>query len=133
MASIGWNWHAVGKRKTAIARVWMRPGSGMILINGRKAPEYLRRAALEMIVNQPLELTESEGRYDIVCNCQGGGLAGQALAIKHGISRALLEVDTDKYRPILKKAGFLTRDARIKERKKYGLRAARRRYQFSKR
>ncbi len=133
MATMAWNWHAVGKRKSAVARVWMKPGEGRIIVNGRKVDEYLARPVLNMVVHQPLELTETTGQYDIFCNCQGGGLSGQADAIKHGISRALLLVDSDKYRPILKKAGFLTRDSRIKERKKYGLRGARRRFQFSKR
>lgn len=129
----GWNWHAVGKRKTAVARVWMKPGSGKITINGHPEDDYLKRASLSMIVGQPLELTETVGQFDIMCNCNGGGTSGQADAVKHGISRALLKVDSDKFRPILKKAGFLTRDSRIKERKKYGLRGARRRFQFSKR
>jgi len=133
MSAIGWNWQAVGKRKTAIARVLMKPGTGQLLINGRKGDEYLSRPVLMMIVNQPLELTETVGQFDIHCTCRGGGLSGQADAIKHGISRALLEVSTEKYRGMLKRAGFLTRDARKKERKKYGLVAARRRYQFSKR
>jgi small subunit ribosomal protein S9 len=133
MNALGWNWHAIGKRKSAIARVWVKPGTGTITVNGRQLPDYLMRATLEMIVNQPLELTETVGKYDIMCNCKGGGLSGQAAAIKHGISRALLLVDTERYRPVLKKAGFLTRDSRIKERKKYGLRGARRAFQFSKR
>lgn len=133
MSALGWNWQAVGKRKAAVARVYMKPGTGNIIINGDPADAYLKRAVLMLIVNQPLELTETVGEYDISCNCKGGGLSGQADAVKHGISRALLAVDSDKYRPILKKAGFLTRDSRIKERKKYGLRGARRRFQFSKR
>ncbi len=133
MCALGWNWHAIGRRKTAVARVWMKPGSGNILINGRNIDEYLRRPVAKMIVNQPLELTATQGQFDINCVCRGGGISGQADAIKHGISRALLAVDSEKYRPLLKKAGFITRDARQKERKKYGLRGARRRFQFSKR
>lgn len=133
MKALGWNWHAIGKRKSAVARVWVKPGNGTISINGRTMDNYLTRATLRMVVNQPLELTETVGRYDIMCNCKGGGLSGQAAAIKHGISRALLLVDTEKFRPVLKRAGFLTRDSRTKERKKYGLRGARRAFQFSKR
>jgi len=133
MSAMGWSWQAVGRRKAATARVYMKPGDGKIVINGRPLDVYLKRKVLEMIVHQPLELTETVGKYDILCSCSGGGLSGQADAIKHGISRALLAVDTDKYRGMLKKAGFLTRDARVKERKKYGLRGARRRFQFSKR
>lgn len=133
MSAMGWNWQAVGRRKSATARVYMKPGEGNIIINGRPIDVYLKRKVLEMIVHQPLELTETTGKYDILCTCRGGGLSGQADAIKHGISRALLEVDSEKYRGTLKKAGFLTRDARVKERKKYGLRGARRRFQFSKR
>lgn len=133
MSQMVWKWHAVGRRKTAVARVWMRPGTGALLINGRQVDEYLKRPVLKMIVNQPLEITETVGQFDIACNCAGGGLSGQAYAIKHGISRALLEVSTEKYRAILKRGGFLTRDSRAKERKKYGLAAARRRFQFSKR
>jgi len=133
MTQSGWKWQAVGRRKTAVARVWMRPGTGIILINGRAVDDYLMRPVLKMIVNQPLEVTDNVGKFDISCNCTGGGLSGQAYAIKHGISRALLAVSTEKYRATLKKVGFLTRDARSKERKKYGLAAARRRFQFSKR
>lgn len=133
MSQMFWKWQAVGRRKTAVARVWMRPGTGSVLINGRQVDDYLKRPVLKMIVNQPLELTDTVGQFDIICKCAGGGLSGQAYAIKHGISRALLAVSTEKYRATLKRAGFLTRDARAKERKKYGLRAARRRYQFSKR
>ncbi len=126
-------WHGLGRRKSAVARVWLRPGSGKIIINGTVSEDYLKRPVLQMIVNQPLELTGTAGHFDIHCTCRGGGLSGQADAVKFGISRALLTVDEDKYRAMLKKAGFLTRDARIKERKKYGLRGARRSFQFSKR
>ena len=126
-------WHGLGKRKSAVARVWVRPGSGKITINGSESLSYLKRDVLQMIVNQPMELVGATGKFDIKCTCNGGGLTGQADAIKYGIAHALLEIDSDKYRPVLKKAGFLSRDARIKERKKYGLRAARRSFQFSKR
>ena len=125
--------HAVGRRKNAVARVYLtQGGEGAININGRKEDDYFGRAVLRMIMRQPFELTQTVGRFDTFVNCKGGGLTGQAEAIKHGISRALLLADPE-LRPVLKKAGFLTRDARIKERKKYGLAAARRRFQFSKR
>ena len=102
MSAMGWSWQAVGRRKAATARVYMKPGDGKIIINGRPLDVYLKRKVLEMIVHQPLELTETVGKYDILCSCSGGGLSGQADAIKHGISRALLAVDTDKYRGMLK-------------------------------
>jgi len=124
--------HSVGKRKTSIARVWMKPGNGNIRVNRRPLDEYFGRETLKMIVRQPLELTETTGSYDFIINVTGGGISGQAGAIKHGISKGLLAVDPSM-RPVLKKAGFLTRDSRIKERKKYGLRGARARYQYSKR
>ena len=124
--------HAIGKRKTSIARVWMKPGNGNILVNRRPLDEYFGRETLKMIVRQPLELTETSGNYDFVINVTGGGISGQAGAIKHGISKGLLAIDPSM-RPVLKKAGFLTRDSRVKERKKYGLRGARARYQYSKR
>ena len=123
---------AVGKRKTSIARVWMQPGNGNILVNKRRLEEYFGRETLRMVVRQPLELTGAVGRYDFQINVQGGGISGQAGAIKHGVSKALLVLDPS-LRAVLKKAGFLTRDSRIKERKKYGLRGARARYQYSKR
>lgn len=125
-------YYATGKRKTAIARVWLKPGSGQIAVNKRDVEDYFQRETLRMILKQPLVLTANEQRFDISANVTGGGIAGQADAIKHGISKALLDVNPD-YRAILKKAGFLTRDARIKERKKYGQRGARARFQFSKR
>ncbi len=125
-------YYATGKRKTAIARVWLKPGSGQIVVNKRDVEDFFERETLRMILKQPLVLTANEGRFDISANVRGGGIAGQADAIKHGISKALLEVSPD-YRAILKKEGFLTRDARIKERKKYGQRGARARFQFSKR
>lgn len=124
--------HAVGKRKCAIARVWMQPGSGNFIVNRRRLEEYFGRETLRMVVRQPLELTGTIGRFDFKVNVDGGGISGQAGAIKHGISKALLFADPS-LRPVLKKAGFITRDSRIKERKKYGLRGARARYQYSKR
>ena len=124
--------YATGKRKTSIARVWMKPGSGEITINQRSMDEFFGRATSKMVVRQPLELTENAGKFDISVNVCGGGASGQAGAIKHGITRALLEMNPE-LRAVLKKAGFITRDSRIKERKKYGKRGARRSFQFSKR
>ena len=124
--------YATGKRKRSIARVYMQPGKGVITVNNRSLEDYFGRKTLRMIVNEPLELTETNGRFDIAINVNGGGLSGQAYAIRHGISRAL-QGDNTVLRPVLKKAGLLTRDARKKERKKYGLAGARRAYQFSKR
>ena len=121
-----------GRRKQSVARVFMTPGTGVITVNGRTLEEYLPQATLRMEVNAPLVLTETKGQFDIKINVYGGGYAGQAGAMRHGISRALLEASAD-YRPALKKAGFLTRDSRMKERKKYVLKAARRAPQFSKR
>ena len=125
-------YYATGKRKSAIARVWMKLGDGKITINKRPIDEYLTTDVAKMIVTQPLELTNTVGRYDIMVNVRGGGYSGQVGAIKHGISRALLHVSPE-FREPLKKEGFLTRDSRIKERKKYGLRSARARFQYSKR
>lgn len=125
-------YYATGKRKSAIARVWMKLGDGKITINKRPIDEYLTTDVAKMIVTQPLELTNTAGRYDIMVNVKGGGYSGQVGAIKHGISRALLHVSPE-FREPLKKEGFLTRDSRIKERKKYGLRSARARFQYSKR
>jgi small subunit ribosomal protein S9 len=125
-------YYATGKRKSAIARVWMKLGDGKITINKRPIDEYLTTEVAKMIVTQPLELTNTVGRYDIMVNVKGGGYSGQVGAIKHGISRALLHVSPE-YREPLKKEGFLTRDPRKKERKKYGLRSARARFQYSKR
>ncbi|MCR5229425.1 MAG: 30S ribosomal protein S9 [Solobacterium sp.] len=121
-----------GRRKQSIARVFMTPGTGTITVNGKTLEEYLPQATLRMIVNSPLVLTETQGQFDIKISVLGGGYAGQAGAMRHGISRALTEASED-YRPVLKKAGFLTRDARAKERKKYGLKGARRAPQYSKR
>ncbi len=125
-------YQAVGRRKKAIARVRLIPGEGKIVINGRELDNYFGLETLKMTVRQPLALTALEGRYDVLVNVYGGGLAGQAGAIRHGISRALIKADPE-LRPAVKKAGFLTRDPRMKERKKYGLKAARRAPQFSKR
>jgi small subunit ribosomal protein S9 len=124
--------YATGKRKTSIARVWMKPGTGAIVINKRTLDEYFGRETSKMVVRQPLELTDNVGKFDIMVNVSGGGPSGQAGAIKHGITKALLGVDGE-LRPALKKAGFITRDSRIKERKKYGKKAARASFQFSKR
>ena len=121
-----------GRRKQSTARVFMTPGTGIISVNGKSLEEYLPQATLRMIVNSPLVLTETVGQFDIKINVVGGGYAGKAGAMRHGIARALLEASAD-YRPVLKKAGFLTRDAREKERKKYGLKGARRAPQYSKR
>ncbi|KAB2951385.1 30S ribosomal protein S9 [Heliorestis acidaminivorans] len=121
-----------GRRKKSVARVRLLPGDGKFLINNRSLTEYFGKKTLEMIVSQPLDLTKTEGRFDILCNVHGGGTTGQAGAIRLGIARALLKADIG-LRPALKRAGFLTRDPRMKERKKYGLKAARRAPQFSKR
>ncbi|HZS42034.1 MAG TPA: 30S ribosomal protein S9 [Polyangia bacterium] len=124
--------YSTGRRKHAVARVWMMPGSGKISINHRDIDDYFGRATSKMILRQPLELTETVNRYDIYINVAGGGLSGQADAIQHGITRSLMKINAS-FRPALKKAGFVTRDPRIKERKKYGQRGARARFQFSKR
>ncbi|MDY6034807.1 MAG: 30S ribosomal protein S9 [Bulleidia sp.] len=121
-----------GRRKQSVARVFMTPGTGVVTVNGRSLEEYLPQATLRMVVNSPLVLTETKEQFDIKINVAGGGYTGQAGAMRHGIARALLEASAD-YRPALKKAGFLTRDSREKERKKYGLKGARRAPQFSKR
>ena len=124
--------YGTGRRKKSIARVYLVPGSGKITINKRDLDEYLGVETLKLIVRQPLVATENLDKFDVLVNVHGGGFSGQAGAIRHGIARALLTVDKD-YRPALKSAGFLTRDPRMKERKKYGLKAARRAPQFSKR
>jgi small subunit ribosomal protein S9 len=126
------SYHATGKRKTAIARVWMRPGSGQVVINKRPMQEYLPGEAQRVAVLEPLNLAEATGKYDITVNVRGGGPMGQAGAIRHGISRALVTADAELRGP-LKKEGFLTRDPRMKERKKYGQPGARKRFQYSKR
>jgi small subunit ribosomal protein S9 len=125
-------YYGTGRRKSSVARVRLVPGDGRIVINGRDIKEYIPFEALIEVVKQPLVLTETLGSYDVLVNVKGGGFSGQAGAIRHGIARALLEVDPE-YRPTLKRAGLLTRDARVKERKKYGLKGARRAPQFSKR
>jgi len=124
--------YATGRRKEATARVWIKPGNGDVVVNGRALAAYFGRETSIMVINQPLEILEQKGKVDITVNVKGGGLSGQAGAIRHGVSRALCVLNPD-YRPALKKAGFLTRDARAVERKKYGQPGARRRFQFSKR
>ncbi len=124
--------YATGKRKDAVARVWLKPGKGNITVNSKNIDEYFARPVLKMVINQPFEVTNRENEFDVICTVSGGGLSGQAGAIKHGISKALNEYEPE-LRAVLKKAGFLTRDDRVVERKKYGLAKARRSYQFSKR
>ena len=124
--------YGTGRRKSSIARVYLVPGTGKITINKKDMDSYFGLETLKIIVRQPLEATNTTDKYDVIVNVHGGGFTGQAGAIRHGISRALLTVDED-FRPILKKAGYLTRDSRMKERKKYGLKKARRAPQFSKR
>ena len=125
--------YGTGRRKSSVARVRLYPGTGKITINDRDIDDYFGLDTLKLIVRQPLALTGTEAKYDIVCRVQGGGVTGQAGAIRHGVARALLQQTEEDYRPALKKAGFLTRDPRMKERKKYGLKGARRAPQFSKR
>ena len=124
--------YGTGRRKKSVARVRIVPGTGVITVNGKSVDDYFGLETLKLIVRQPLAVTGTEGKFDIIATVKGGGLSGQAGAIRHGLSRALLQAD-ETYRPELKKAGFLTRDPRMKERKKYGLKAARRASQFSKR
>lgn len=124
--------YATGKRKDAVARVWIKPGKGNITINEKSIDQYFARPVLKMIINQPFEVANRENEFDVVCTVKGGGLSGQAGAIKHGIAKALNEYEPE-LRTVLKKAGFLTRDARVVERKKFGKAKARRSYQFSKR
>lgn len=124
--------YATGKRKDAIARVWIKSGSGKVIVNGQTQEVYFKRAVLRMMLNQPFQVTNRENNFDVVCTIQGGGLSGQAGALKHGISKALVSFEPE-LRPILKKEGFLTRDSRVVERKKYGKPKARRSFQFSKR
>ena len=125
-------YYGTGRRKSSVARVYLVPGTGKITINKRDIDEYLGLETLKVVVRQPLVATETVDKYDVLVNVKGGGYTGQAGAIRHGIARALLQVDAD-FRPVLKAAGYLTRDPRMKERKKYGLKAARRAPQFSKR
>ena len=124
--------YGTGRRKSSVARVRIMPGTGAVTINGRDIDDYFGLGTLKLIVNQPFETTGTVGTFDIICTVKGGGVSGQAGAIRHGLARALLQADPN-YRLVLKKAGFLTRDPRMKERKKYGLKAARRAPQFSKR
>jgi small subunit ribosomal protein S9 len=124
--------YATGKRKNAIARVWIKPGSGQITVNGRSVETFFARPVLRMLLNQPFQASNRENQFDVVCSVVGGGLSGQAGAVRHGISKALTYYEPG-LRPVLKKGGFLTRDARVVERKKYGRRKARRSFQFSKR
>jgi small subunit ribosomal protein S9 len=124
--------YATGKRKTSIARVWLKPGEGNFIINERALKSYFGRETCEMVVLQPFDLTGTRNQFDVTANVRGGGNSGQSVAIRHGISKALLEYNQD-FKDVLKKAGFLTRDSRVKERKKYGRRGARRRPQYSKR
>ena len=125
--------YGTGRRKSSIARVYLMPGTGKITVNKRDIYAYFGLETLKVVVRQPLELTNTLDKFDVLVNVHGGGFTGQAGAIRHCISRALLQADSEEYRPLLKKAGFLTRDPRMKERKKYGLKAARRAPQFSKR
>ena len=124
--------YATGKRKNAIARVWVKPGAGKIMINGRESNIYFARPVLRMLIQQPFAASNRENQFDVVCTVTGGGLSGQAGAVRHGISKALVYFEPG-LRPVLKKGGFLTRDSRVVERKKYGHMKARRRFQFSKR
>ncbi len=123
---------ATGRRKSSVARVRLVPGAGKVVINGREMNDYFGLETLKLIVNQPLELTKTKDKYDVLVNVVGGGVSGQAGAIRHGISRALVKVD-EEFRPVLKKSGLMTRDPREKERRKYGLKKARKASQFSKR
>ncbi len=125
-------YYGTGKRKDAVARVWLQPGTGKVTINDRLAEKYLGRRVLAHLIHQPFRITETEGHYDVVAHCHGGGLSGQAGAVRHGIAKALLEVNPE-LRPGLRRTGMLTRDPRVKERKKYGRKKARRGFQFSKR
>jgi len=129
---VGDYFYGTGRRKTSVARVFLKPGQGAIEVNGMPVDEYFGREVLSMIIRQPFEVTETVGRYDVKATLAGGGKAGQAGALRHGVARALCDANIN-YRPALKKAGFLTRDPRMVERKKYGQRGARARFQFSKR
>lgn len=125
-------YYATGHRKNATARVWLRPGNGQVMVNGKPLAYYVCRPSLEMLVRDPLVRTENQNRYDVIARCTGGGISGQAGAIRHAISKALVTMD-EEYRPLLRRSGLLTRDPRVKERKKYGFKRARRGFQFSKR
>tara|TARA_B110000014_G_C20034947_1_gene537625 strand:- start:22 stop:420 length:399 start_codon:yes stop_codon:yes gene_type:complete len=132
MKNVSESFYATGKRKSSVARVWIGAGNGRILVNNKPFEEYFLRDTSLMVIKQPFELTETWGSYDVNATVKGGGLTGQAGAVRHGISKALLEVDQN-FRSVLKKAGLLTRDSRVKERKKYGRKGARKSFQFSKR
>ena len=125
-------YYSTGRRKESVARVWLKPGSGKIMVNGREVLNYFKRDTLEMLIRQPFQVTQTEGQYDVIATAKGGGLSGQTGAIVHGISRALVTVN-EEFRPPLKSNGFLTRDPRMKERKKYGQPGARKKFQYSKR
>ncbi len=125
-------YYGTGKRKDAVARVWIVPGSGNVTINDRAADKYLGRLTLLRLIQQPFDITETNGRFDVIARCKGGGISGQAGAVRHGISKALVEADPE-LRPTLRRLGYLTRDPRVKERKKFGRKRARRGFQFSKR
>jgi small subunit ribosomal protein S9 len=124
--------YATGKRKDAVARVWLKPGTGKIVVNTREVEVYFARPVLRMMIQQPLTISARQGQYDVICTVSGGGLSGQAGAVRHGLSKALTNMEPD-LRGVLKKGGFLTRDSRVVERKKYGRAKARRSFQFSKR
>ena len=124
--------YATGRRKDAVARVWLKPGSGKVVVNGREQEVYFARPSLRLVINQPFQVAEREGQYDVIATVKGGGLSGQAGAVKHGISQALAKFEP-ALRPMVKAAGFLTRDSRVVERKKYGRAKARKSFQFSKR
>ena len=126
------SYYATGKRKTSVSRTWLKPGTGIITVNKRPLDEYFGRETAKMVVEQPLVLTDTYGSFDIKAAVAGGGIAGQAAAIRHGITKALLEYNPE-FRAVLKRAGLVTRDARVKERKKYGQKGARARFQYSKR
>ncbi len=128
----GVSYYGTGKRKDAVARVWLVPGSGDVKVNDRPGDKYFGRLVLMRLIQQPFEITETLGKFDVIATCSGGGISGQAGAVRHGISKALIEADPD-LRPTLRRLGYLTRDPRVKERKKYGRKRARRGFQFSKR
>jgi len=132
MAQTSTRYYGTGHRKNATAKVWLSPGSGTITVNERAAAEYFGRPTLETVINQPFQVTDSLGKWDVWCTALGGGISGQAGALRHGISKALIEANPD-LRPVLRKLGLLTRDPRVKESKKFGRKRARRAFQFSKR
>lgn len=125
-------YHGVGKRKTSVARVWIKPGQGRIVVNKREMDDYFPRETLKMIINQPFQLTGTEGQFDVMVNVKGGGVSSQADAVRYGLVKALIAYDA-KFRPVLKRAGLVTRDARVVERKKYGRKKARKGFQWRKR